>query len=349
MPWNSLPDLFPLLFCSGRGAVSGSQCRPSRAASPRRRGREWPWPVLLTLFLVLAPDSAGQTLFDREGRRLEVDISERFDKDRRGEMLGWVEHIADALELVYGHWPETVWRVSVQPASGASDDVIPWAQVQRGEVDEVEFFVLPGADAKRLNSAWTGYHELSHLLIPYRGWGDVWFSEGLASYYQNLLQGRTGVLEEKAMWQKLHEGFMRGRNDFRFDGQTLSEVSRNMRSNGGYMRVYWSGAWYFLAADVALRQRGGEPGSLDRALKRLNQCCAGEALSVSEMVALLDELNGVDLFSTLYDKARVSTAVPDFAYLYDALGITVEAGEVQLSRGDEEAGLRRQILHFSEL
>ena len=91
--------------------------------------------------------------------------------------------------------------------------------MRRGEVDRVEFFVTAEASAERLRQAWTGYHELAHLLIPYRGWGDAWFSEGLASYYQNLMQARAGVLSENEMWQRLYDGFRRGLAEREFDGR----------------------------------------------------------------------------------------------------------------------------------
>ena len=84
----------------------------------------------------------------------------------------------------------------------------------------VEFFTATQATTDSLQRAWTGYHELAHLLIPYQGWGGAWFSEGLASYYQNILQARVGILTEQQMWQKLYEGFQRGRGDAKglFDG-----------------------------------------------------------------------------------------------------------------------------------
>ena len=103
------------------------------------------------------------------------------------------------------------------PAPAAGSDPIPWAQVHRSEVDRVEFLTSPGATYADLKRAWTGYHELAHLLIPYRGWGDSWFSEGLATYYQNVLQARAGVLDEQQMWQKLYEGLAGpGGNPFRW-------------------------------------------------------------------------------------------------------------------------------------
>ena len=56
--------------------------------------------------------------------------------------------------------------------------------------------VNPESSMQEITNDWTAFHELSHLLIPYRGHGDLWFSEGLATYYQNIIQARAGVLSE---------------------------------------------------------------------------------------------------------------------------------------------------------
>ncbi len=312
--------------------------------------RRWLLAGLLCVALpALADHAPFSRLVDQEGNLLRVHISDNFPQQQRRDILAWIESIATSLADVYGHWPRQEWQISVESTSGASGDSIPWAQVRRGAVDEVEFFVLSSASRESLVSNWTGYHELAHLLIPYQGWGDAWFSEGLASYYQNLLQARSGVISETQMWQKLLEGFERGRNDTRFDGRTLKTVSAKMRSEGGFMRVYWSGAWYFLAADVQLRHQSGGERSLDTALLKLNDCCASASMSVPDMVARLDQLNNVTLFSDLYRQAVDSTVLPPYEPLYDQLAITITDGQVALKHDTPRAILRSAMAQSSPL
>jgi predicted metalloprotease with PDZ domain len=116
-----------------------------------------------------------------------------------------------------------------------------------------------------------------------------------------------------------------------------------MREDGGFMRVYWSGAWYFLAADARLRLQSGGKLSLDQALERLNQCCAEDRLSVPEMVARLDEVNRVELFRSLYDEVAASTTVPPFADIFASLGIDIIDGQVRLQENGPGARVRRAI------
>ena len=303
--------------------------------------------VALSLALLAAPsrgeDSSGH-LLERGGRKLEVQISTEYDPAMQQDLRQWIEFISDALLQVYGYWPRENWLITVAPVSGASDDPIPWAQVHRDDVDSVEFFTNGKATTDELKQAWTGYHELAHLLIPYRGWGDAWFSEGLASYYQNILQARVGILTEQEMWQKLYEGYQRGLADTKFEGRELRVVSDKLRQDGGFMRVYWSGAWYFMVADARLRQQSHGRHNLDEALKKLNQCCADSAMSVQDMVSKLDQLNRVLLFQPLYEQVIVSTEIPPFEPIFASMGISIADGKVQLQNEGPGAHLRQQIV-----
>jgi hypothetical protein len=290
---------------------------------------------LALLGLVLSPALAAEDFrhdLVRDRRLLEVHVSDQFSETSRQNLVEWITSLSGSLRTIYGHWPRRHWQTVISPAPASGDDPIPWAEVQRGEIDSVKFFVSPTAGSEELKRAWTGYHEFAHLLIPYQGRGDSWFTEGLASYYQNVLQARSGVIDEQAMWQKLYDGYQRGLADTRFHGRPLGEVSQGMRQEGGFMRVYWSGAWYFLAADVRLRQQSRGRLSLDKALEQLNRCCADDSLSVPTMVRKLDELNRVILFQSLYDELVVSTEIPPYEPIFASLGISVKGGKVQLQQ-----------------
>ena len=288
-------------------------------------------PALLLILLVLTiPAMAGEQLIERGDQQLTVDLHFTIvGENKQKETLAWVEHVANALATVYGRWPRDSWRVEVRPIAIFSADPVPWAQVTRGDPDRVSLYIDGMASRDKLVNNWTAYHEFAHLLIPYRGWGDMWFSEGLASYYQNILQFRAGVFDEREMWQRLHDGFIRGRDNRRPD-LSLAELSPRMRKERSFMRVYWSGAWYFLKADVELRKRSSGEMTLDDALGQLNQCCRDESMSVESMVRRLDQLTDEQLFVPLYHQLRASHEIPEFESLYRALGLEIEKGRVQL-------------------
>ena len=143
---------------------------------------------------------------------------------------------------------------------------------------------------------------------------------------------------------KLYDGFQRGLAETGFDGESLGAVSDNMRKNGGFMRVYWSGACYFLTADARLRLQSGGELNLDRALEKLNDCCSDQSLSVPQMVVKLDQLNRVLLFDSLYEQFAIATTVPPFDPIFATMGIDVVDGEVRLQETGPGARLRREIV-----
>jgi hypothetical protein len=295
----------------------------------------------LVFFSLLGPPPAlaKEYALQRDDQELVVDIHFLLPGDRKKEVLSWVEFVADSLAGVYGRWPRDSWRVEVTPVSLYSKDPVPWAQVNRGDPDTVSLYIDAMASEEKLRKNWTAYHEFSHLLIPYRGWGDMWFSEGLASYYQNLLQARAGFLNETEMWQRLYEGFKRGQNNRRPD-LSLAELSSQMRENRSYMRVYWSGAWYFLRADVELRRRTNSTQSLDTALAQLNACCADRAMSARQMAARLDQLTGEELFLPLFESVAASQGIPAFETLFAELSMRIENDQVILDDGPDGVSIR---------
>jgi hypothetical protein len=315
---------------------------PASQSPPRLTDRRGTL-CLLALLLLVLPWSAGADarvyLYPRAGQVLEIDLDSGLAEGKHQEVLEWVRSTADALAGVYGRWPRDRWRVKVKAISGYGSDPVPWAQVNRGDPDTVSLYIDRGAGKQRLVSNWTAYHEFSHLLIPYRGWGDMWFSEGLASYYQNLLQARQGVFDEREMWQRLHDGFVRGRSNRRPD-LTLAELSPDMHENRSYMRVYWSGAWYFLTADLQLRRRTGGRQSLDTALGALNDCCADLKLSARDIARRLDAITGQAIFIPLFEDVAGSLALPAFEGQFASLGIRVSNGRVSLDETHESAPLR---------
>ena len=285
---------------------------------------------------------ASSYRYERGGQVLEIGLEGDFTPHGETDVKEWIESTADALATVYGRWPRDYWRVQVSSTSARGSDPVPWAQVNRGDPDVVTFYIDGSASKDSLVANWTAYHEFGHLLIPYRGWGDMWFSEGLASYYQNILQARHGVFDEQQMWQRLYDGFVRGRNN-RHPELSLHELSERRYELGGIMRMYWSGAWYFLAADVELRKRGGDTSSLDAALQGLNSCCADKALSARQIAGRLDRLSGQAVFNRLFEQVSSSKALPNFESLFKELGIEVRGNIVHLDELHPNAALRRSI------
>jgi hypothetical protein len=250
----------------------------------------------------------------------------------------WLSAGARAVTTLYGRFPVASPQILVV-ASGTAREPVPWGQVMRGGGDAVHLYIDQTRPLKEFLDDWTLVHELSHLLHPRMQPGDAWLYEGIASYYQNVLRARSGLLPATSAWNKLHAGFQRG-IDGTPRGQTLADVSRDMRSNHRYMRVYWSGAAIALMADQKLRQRSGGRESLDTALDKFQACClpADRRWDSWDFLSKLDELTGTEVFRALYRQHVHSTVFPNLEGTYRLLGL--EARDSRHVRLREDAPLR---------
>lgn len=225
--------------------------------------------------------------------------------------LARIEPVAQALASAYGALPRDDAQILVVPIPGSKEPA-PWGEATRGGGSAIHLFV--GADAPRdaLIQDWTATHEFSHLLHPYFGARGRWLGEGLASYYQNVLRARVGVLTAQEAWDKIQFGFERGRRETASQGMTLEDASRRMGRMRSFMRNYWSGAAYWMESDLALRQAGS---SLDAALRDYAACCYGDdpAQSPEDFIAGLDRIAPAARFVERYRRYIALTAFPAVA------------------------------------
>lgn len=284
---------------------------------------------------------------DLNGSTLRVATVGNFTVRQRSDVLTWMEEAARSVAQVHGKFPQPSPQLLVV-AIGERGEPIPWAQVMRGGGVAGHFYIDQHRSLKEFSDDWTPTHELAHMLIPFVSSRDRWLSEGLASYYQNVLRGRDGRLPEAIAWQKLHAGFERGVKGTQ--GLPLSQASRDMGESGSYMRVYWSGAAILMLADVELRRRTNGEHSLDSALEGLYQCCMANTRSwrARELFDRLDEITGTDVFSKLYQRHVGATDFPDAFSLYEELGLVLKKNRIKLDDGAPYAGIRRAIAGAEE-
>lgn len=314
-----------------------------------------PWPLVSssakTLIYDLTPtpfDWPALTAFGRmserrvavPGAELRLSMLDATSPPDYSILEAWVREGAMAVAGAYGRFPIPSPQILVVPV-GPSEETVPWGQVLRGGGPAAHLFVDHTRSPEQLRKDWVLVHELSHMLHPNLHGDGMWLAEGLATYYQNVLRARSGALDEREAWLKLHQGFERGIGQTR-RGVTLANATRNMMRDRIYMRVYWSGTAVSLLADVALRGRGS---SLDQALSEFGRCCLEEARiwTAAEFLEKLDTLTGGGL-ADLYRRYIDSDQFPDLAGVYRELGLIVKPDGLELSGDEEAARLRRAIM-----
>ena len=269
---------------------------------------------------------------------------------RTREVLTWIQAAAANVALTYGRFPNAAAQVIVIPVAKSAADAgqpVPFGHAIRDGGEAVQYFVNQTQPRDKFLADWTATHEFSHLMIPYISGDEKWISEGLASYYQNVLMARAGAYSEEKAWRKIVEGFQRGE-------KSVPHLSlENAMPVGGWegiMKTYWGGAALFLLADVELRAKTANESSLDTILERLQRCClpSKRMWDGQTFFKKLDTLSPFPLFERLYDKHRMSRAFPAYAETLGELGLRMNFGRIRTSDEAQKAHVRRAIMRPRE-
>ena len=234
----------------------------------------------------------------------------------------WLENAGRVVSLPAGRFPVPRVQVIVVPTS-PSVFPIRFGHTGRSGGASVLIFMPTDIDLANLRQDWIAIHEFSHLLHPFVVREDAWLSEGIATYLQEVLRVRAGMLSETEAWRRLYEGAALGASG---EGGLIEETKR-MAYAGNYQRVYWAGAAIALMADVELRRRGGE-ASLDRALAGLlaRQDLKARPANAATLLAALDQAVGGTTFRDLAARYAGDEPMPDLAETYRQLGVVGATG-----------------------
>jgi hypothetical protein len=226
------------------------------------------------------------------------------------------DHLASAVQMAI------VW-----PAP--SDQPVQFGLTKRGGGASILLFFGDRAPAGSLTNDWVTVHELAHLLHPRVPAADRWLSEGIATYYQEVLRARFGWKTPEQAWARIAEGFAVGQRTG--TGRSLTDEASAMHETAAYTRVYWGGTAFVLAADMALRARGS---SLDEAVARCLREVEHSASPVTAraLVAALD----AELV-LLADEYAARNDWPATGALLADLGVVYEDGEVRLVDAPDSA------------
>jgi len=280
------------------------------------------------------------------GATIRITLMQPEYEIQASHFVEWIRETAKNVVLAYGHFPNPAPNVIVLPVGGErswSDSPVQFGRVVRDSGETIELFVNQFRPIDDFYDDWTATHEFSHLMLPYISTRYRWVSEGFASYYQNVLLARAGQYTEQRAWQKLWEGFERGR-------RSRPELSVNGAARAGIraatMKIYWSGAAIAFLADVELRRRSDGDESLDMVLARLAECClpSDRTWSGPELFRKLDTMIEKPLFMPLYRQYANTPGFPRVRYVLEKLGVEVKNDRVRLQSDAEWTPIRTSIM-----
>lgn len=301
----------------------------------RQYGVHNPMMIVDSLFLLAASATT-----------LNIEVMPPVDEHKAAQIVEWLNSTADNVSRVYGRFPNPDAKVIVIPTtenSWGGDAAVIFGRVNRHGGESIELFVNPDRPISEFYADWTATHEFSHLMLPLLNQRYRWISEGFASYYQNVIMSRAGHYTPQIAWQRLSEGFQRGR-------ESRPELSLNEAAAGGNrrarMKIYWSGAAIALLADTELRSRSGGKQSLDTVLGKLQACClpSRRHWSGPRLFKKLDSFLDSPVFMPLYREYANDEGFPDVAPVLHRLGISRNSdGTVNLNNSAPQAATRRAI------
>lgn len=263
---------------------------------------------------------------------------------QRETLRQWIRRALAATATGYGELPLPQAQVVLLPGN-TRGRAVGFGQSLRGQGNAVHIWVDPDAPLARLDADWTAVHEFSHWAHPYLGDDGAWLSEGLASYWQNVLRARAGLLTPQQAWEQLDAGFARGRRVAAAD-LTLAELSDAMHARRAYYAVYWSGAAFWLETDLALRRTSAGALGVDEALKRFRACCLAQKREwrAAEFVDKLDALTGSNVFATHYRAFAGRRGFPSLDASYARLGLQRDAAGTLHLVDAADAAIRDAIM-----
>lgn len=221
----------------------------------------------------------------------------------------WIKHGIKATEHSLGQLEQSTIVVNLKPQYFTLEPV-PWANVVRGKTDGVELHFNRYANDTALIDDWTLYHELSHLYHPLFYYQDFWVSEGLATYLQNVIMFNANLISRAEFTHRLWSGLQRGKLQTRHIRNKLSSVSENMWSLNAQQRVYWSGAAFFIEAEIALNTLPTRQFTMSELLNRYQRCCRSKNKQAKVFMSELDKISKTAIFSNLYQKYKNRTDFP---------------------------------------
>ena len=279
------------------------------------------------------------------GGTLRVSLLDVADTAQRRKLESWIGHVSRAARSAYGRLPLDDVQVLIVPVEPAREPVV-FGQSTRGQGHGLTLFVDVTQPADAFDRDWVAVHELAHLFHPYLGDRGSWLAEGLATYYQNVLRARAGLLTPTAAWEQLDAGFARGRRETSGAAMPLEQAVAAMGERHDFMRVYWSGTAFWLEADTRLRRASGNRLSVDEALHRFDTCCLSDdrGWSPEAFVGKLDALLGTRVFGDAFAEYRARRDFPDLAAVQAELGIVREGDALRFDDHAGASAVRRAIM-----
>ncbi|HET9953309.1 MAG TPA: hypothetical protein VFQ61_02330 [Polyangiaceae bacterium] len=242
------------------------------------------------------------------------------------------DYVLDGARLVadfYGRFP--VPHVFVSVVSVPEVDSIVFGRLLPESGPGIVLLVGEKAGEAALERDWVLVHELLHLGVPSFDNEGKWFDEGLATYFEPLIQARAGRRSSQAAFSEFAREMPRGL------GALTQHGLETAKTSGG---IYWGGALFCLIADVEIRRASGGRVGLEAGLRAILEHGgnASEVWDLQDALKVADSAFPHPVLLPLKQRFADGTSAFDLAELWNALGVELRGPDVTF---DDSAPLAR--------
>lgn len=275
-------------------------------------------------------------------REVELAILPGAFRASQDEQVAWIRQAASEIAALRGgELPVERLAVTLIPVEG-DREASRFGQLLFSQPPSIAILAGERARAEDLREDWVVVHEMSHALLPRLHPDHAWFTEGFASWLQQVARVRSGRLDERTAWEDVVVGCRHGVREA--GGTNLGELSEQLSRRHAYRAVYWGGALFALELDLELRRITRGKVGLPELLAQL---CAevGAECDLAAVAAKVDAVAGQPLFKRLCERHLDGEPLALKDELFPALGVTVgRNGKVRLDDGAPRAAERRAAM-----
>jgi hypothetical protein len=262
---------------------------------------------------------------------IEVALPSRELALTREQILDWVRDCGQTVAEYFGKFPVAKVRleISVGPDGGISG-----GRTWNGRLIRIQLGTTAGkADLK---DDWMLTHEMCHLAFPDLDTKFAWMYEGCATYVEPIARVRAGRMTPEAFWKETLDGMPRGLPGPR---------DRGLDGTKAWGRTYWGGAYFWMKADLEIRERTKNKSSLQTALRGILDAGGNgtEVWTVDEIIVKGDGATGTTVLRELYKEMGNAAYKPDLAALWKQLGVERRGDEIVVDDQAPQATLRRAL------
>ncbi|HLY08384.1 MAG TPA: hypothetical protein VKW04_03655 [Planctomycetota bacterium] len=287
--------------------------------------------LFLPALLALAPQSEREVSVRIGEGEIEVVLPSRETALSREQILGWVKGCGETVADYFGKFPVDQVRLEISARRG---DGVRNGRTWNGALIRIQIGTT--AKAEELRDDWMLTHEMCHLAFPDLDTKFAWMYEGYATYVEPIARVRSGRMTVETMWKETLEGMPKGLPEPKDPG---------LDGTRAWGRTYWGGAYFWMKADLEIRDRTKNKASLGTALRAILQAGGNGAQrwTPDQVVEKGDEATGTTVLRELYKELGQACCSPDFPALWKQLGVERRGEEIVFDDQAPKAALRRAL------